>query len=188
MVGGKDVSAASDVLLQDVVLNRARQAAQVDALPPRNCDVQRQQDHRGRVDRHRRGHTAQRDAVKKLSHIFHGIDGDTYASHLASRQRVIGVIAHLCGEVERDAQAADALRQEVLVPGIRLLRCAEAGVLAHRPQPPAVHRLLNPASVWELPRQTDNMRVGVGQVVGGDEGSLAHRTPFIVALTQKIAR
>ena len=39
-----------------------------------NGDVQCEQDHRRRVDRHRRRHLVERDAVEQLSHVFDRID------------------------------------------------------------------------------------------------------------------
>ena len=48
----KNVRAAGDVLLEDVVLHRARQRARRDPLPPGNGDVERQQNDRRRIDRH----------------------------------------------------------------------------------------------------------------------------------------
>ena len=65
-------------------------------------------------------------------------------------QRVVGVVAHLRGQVEGDAQAADALRQEIAIPGVGLRGRAEAGVLAHRPQPAAIHRRLDAAREGEF--------------------------------------
>ncbi len=62
-----DVGAARDVFLQDVVLDRAGEPVERHALPAGHRDVERQQDDRRRVDRHRRGHPVQRDAVEERS-------------------------------------------------------------------------------------------------------------------------
>ena len=66
---------------------------------------------------------------------------------------VVRVVAHLRGQIEGDAEAADALRQEVAIPGVRFGGRAKAGVLAHRPQPAAIHRRLDAARVGKHARQ-----------------------------------
>src|SRR5687768_13289493 len=99
---------------------------------------------------------------------------------------MVGVIPHLRRQIEGDAESADPLGHQIPIPRVGLCGCSVAGVLPHRPQTPAIHGRLNAASVWELPGQTDNMRV-VAEVVRTEEGSLVHATPLIVALTQKNA-
>ena len=42
-------------------------------------------------------------------------------------------------QVERDREARLSAREQIAVPRVRLLRGREAGVLADRPRPPAVH-------------------------------------------------
>ena len=169
--GGIDVGAARDVLLEDVVLNRARQRRGGDALPSRDGDVEREQDDRRRVDRHRRRHAVERDAVEELRHVLDRVDRDADAADLARGQRVVGVVAHLRRQVEGDAQAADALREQVAVAPVRLGGGAEPGVLPHRPEPAAVHRRLDAAGEREGARETEidrripararDLRVGV---------------------------
>ena len=140
-----DVGAARDVFLQDVVLNRARQLLRRHALALADRDVQRQQDDRRRVDRHRRRHLVERDAVEQRRHVVDRIDRHADAPDFARRQVVIAVVADLRRQIERDAQAADALRQQVAIALVGFRRGAEAGVLPHRPQPAAIHRRLDAA-------------------------------------------
>ena len=106
-------------------------------------DVHRQQDDRRRVDRHRRRHAIERNAVEQLRHVVERVDGDADAPDFAGGQRVVRVVAHLRGQIERDAQSGHALRQQVPVPLIRLGGGAEPGVLPHRPEPAAIHRRLD---------------------------------------------
>ena len=87
-----------------------------DALPARDRDVEREQDDRRRVDRHRRRHAIERNAVEQLRHVVDRVDGDADAADLAGGERVIGVVAHLRRQIEGDAQAADALREQVPIP------------------------------------------------------------------------
>ena len=125
------------------------------ALAPRDGDVERQQDDRRRVDRHRRRDAIERDAVEQLRHVLDRIDGDADAADLARGQRVIRVVAHLRRQIEGDAQAADALRQQVPVALVGFRRRSEPGVLPHRPQPAAVHRRLDAAGEGKVPGKAD---------------------------------
>ena len=79
-----DVGAARDVLLEDVVLDRAGERAGGDALAARDGDVERQQDDGRRVDRHRRRHAVERDAVEQLRHVLDRIDRDADAADFAA--------------------------------------------------------------------------------------------------------
>ena len=134
-----DIRAARDVLLQHVVLDRAGQ------LPARNAmlfgdELIEQQQHRGRrVDRHRRRHLVQRDAVEQQPHVLDRVDRHADLAHLTVRQRGIGVQAHLGRQVERDGQPGGARREQLVVAGIGLGGGSESGVLAHGPGPLGVH-------------------------------------------------
>src|SRR3972149_5408123 len=59
---------------------------------------------------------------------------------LAADEWGVRVVAHLRREVERHTEARGAVVEEVPEPPVRLLGRPIAGVLAHRPQAPAVHR------------------------------------------------
>jgi hypothetical protein len=123
---------------------------QVHSLPFGHRDVERQQDDRRRVDRHRRGYAVERDPVEERGHVVERSDRHADPSDLAGGQRVVGVVPHLRRQIERDAEAADPLRQQIAVPRVRFLGAREAGVLPHRPQPAAIHVRVNPARKWEL--------------------------------------
>src|SRR5688572_24618713 len=66
---------------------------------------------------------------------------------------MIAVVADLRRQIEGNAQAVDALRQQVAIAAIRLRRRAEARILPHRPQAAAIHRWLDAARegkfAWE---------------------------------------
>ena len=64
-------------------------------------------------------------------------------------ERMIGVVADLRRQIERDAQAHDALVEQVAVAAVRLGGRAETGVLPHRPRPAAIHRRLDAAGERE---------------------------------------
>ena len=90
---------------------------------------------------------------------------------LAGGQRMVRVVAHLRRQVERDAQAADALREQIAVARVRFRGGAEAGVLPHRPQPAAIHRRLDAARERKLAGEAELAgRVPAGEVVGCAHG------------------
>ena len=63
---------------------------------------------------------------------------------------MVGVHAHLGGEVEGDGESGGALRKQVAIALVAFFGAAEAGVLAHGPEAGAVHVLINAAGVGEL--------------------------------------
>jgi hypothetical protein len=67
----------------------------------------------------------------------------------AVRARRIRIDPHLRREIERDGQSRLPLLQQQPEPLVRLARRPEAGVLAHCPEPAAVHRRLHAARVRE---------------------------------------
>ena len=130
---------------------RARRRRPAAARP--RCRAQ--QDDRRRVDRHRRRHAIERNAVEQRRHVLDRIDRDADAPDFAGRERVIRVVAHLRRQIEGDAQAADALREQIAVARVRFGRRSEPGVLPHRPQPAAVHRRLDAAGERKFPGEAD---------------------------------
>ena len=69
-----------------------------------------------------------------------------------SASRRVRVVAHLGRQVEGDRQPGLALLEEVAEAAVGLLGGREAGVLAHRPEPAAVHRRLDAAGERVLAR------------------------------------
>ena len=110
-------------------------------------DVEGEHDRGGRVDRHRDGHVAEVDAGEQRLHVVERVDGDALAPDLAERASVVGVVAHQRGHVERGREAGLPVVEQVVEALVGLLAGAEAGELAHRPQPPAVHRGVDAARV-----------------------------------------
>ena len=150
-VGGRvDVGPASDVLLEDVVLDRAADLGPRYALLFRDGEVHREQDRRRRVDRHRGRHLAERDAVEERPHVLDAVDRYADPTDFAAGGRSVRVVADLGGQVEGDGEAGRALFQEIAVAAVRLRGAGVAGVLAHGPQPLAVHVLVEPAGEGEL--------------------------------------
>jgi len=72
-----------------------------------------------------------------------------HAAHpdLAPGSLVIRVVSHERGKVERHREAGLPLAEQVMVPGVCVLRRPEPGELAHGPEAPPVHRGLDSAGV-----------------------------------------
>ena len=149
----EDVGAASRVLLENVVLDRAAERVRGNALAFRCELVQEQQHRRRRIDGHRGGHPILGDAAHQQLHVLEGVDGDADLAHLAMCQGIVAVIAHLCRQVERDRQPALTGAQQVVESLVGLFGAPEPGVLAHRPEPRAVPLGADAAGEGELSRR-----------------------------------
>ena len=144
-LGREDPLLLRDVLLEDVRLRGAAQLVARDALLLADADVVREHDRRGRVDRHRGRDVAERDAREERLHVGERVDGDALAADLAERAGVVRVVAHERRHVEGGREPRLAVLREVAEALVRLLRRAEAGELAHRPEATAVHRRIDAA-------------------------------------------
>ena len=138
-LGGVDVVAPGHVLLQHVVLDRAPQLLGGDALLLAEQFVEQQQDRCRGVDRHRGRDLVEGDLVEADPHVLDRVDRDPGAADLAEAQRLIRVAAELGGEVEGHREAGRAVLDQIAIAAIGFLRGRVTGVLAHRPQPVAVH-------------------------------------------------
>ena len=107
--GREGVGPAGQELLDDVVLRRALERRRVEAVLLGDDDVERQQPRRRRVDRHRRVHLVERDAVEQRVHVALVGDRDADLADLAAGELVVGVVAGLGGQVEGDRQPGLAL-------------------------------------------------------------------------------
>ena len=164
--GRVDEVPARDVLLEDVVLDRAAQLLRRHALLLADELVEQQQHRGGRVDRHRRRDLVERDAVERRAHVVDRVDRDAGAADLAEAARVVGVQAELRRQVEGHREARRAVREQVLVALVGLLRRRVARVLAHRPQLPAVHLAVRPARERVLAGLAEPLLQPVRDVVG----------------------
>src|SRR5205823_4110072 len=76
----------------------------------------------------------------------------TGAPRLARGARVVGVVAELRRQVERDREPGLPALEQVAEALVRLLGRGEARVLANRPRPAAIHVSVGPARERELAR------------------------------------
>ena len=114
--------------------------------------VHRDQDRGRRVDRQRRRHRLERDAVEQRVRVDDGVDGDADLADLAAVDRVVGVVAEQRRQVEVGREAGLAVGEQVLVAAVGVLGLPETRDLADRPRPAAVHARVRPAGVRELAR------------------------------------
>ena len=116
---------ARDVLLQNVVLNRPADLRQVGVLLLRRRNVERQQDRRRRVDRHRGRDLLKRNALGQRLHVLER--GDRYAdlANLTQRLFVVRVEADLRRQVEGHREPSLSLLKQELVPLVRLRSVSE---------------------------------------------------------------
>jgi hypothetical protein len=136
--GRPDPGAPGRVLLQYVVRDGAGEGTARQAALFRGGDVEREQDRGGAVDREAGADLVQRDLVEEELGVRERVDGDADPADLLRDLRVVGVVAALGGQVERDDQAGAALIEEVAVTPIGFLGGAEPRVLPEGPQPAPV--------------------------------------------------
>ena len=106
---------------------------------------------------------AEGDAGEQRLHVVERVDRDALAADLAERARVVGVVAHQRRHVERGRQAGLPVVEQVAEALVGLLGGAEAGELAHRPQPAAVHRRVDAARERILAGQADVRSASAGR-------------------------
>ncbi len=115
----KHIGAARQILLDDVVLDRAGQRRARRVLLVGDRDIERHQPRRGGVDGHRGVHRRERDAVEQRAHVAEMRDRHADLADLAARQHVVGVVAGLGRQIERDRKAGLALGEVFPIERVR---------------------------------------------------------------------
>ncbi len=118
---------------------RAGKLVEADALLLGRHDVAGQNRQDGAVHRHRDAHAVEGDSVEENLHVFDGIDGDAGFPDIADDAGMVGVIAAMGRQIERDRKPGLAGRQIGAVEGIRFLGGRKTGVLAYRPRTMRIH-------------------------------------------------
>ena len=112
--GRIDVFLLRDVLLEDVVLQRAGNFLPVGALLLRDHQVHRPQHRRRRVDGHRNSGLFERDAVEENLHVLKRIDGDAALADFAFAGGMVGVVPHQRRQIEGHRKPAAAVSSRYL--------------------------------------------------------------------------
>src|SRR5207248_409294 len=116
-------------------------------------------------------------------------------SHLSARNRVVGVVAHLSGQVERDRESRLALLEKVPKAAIGLRRRTVPGVLSHRPVAVAITLAADPARERELAglgkaveRADRNVGGGLlGKIRSAAFGLLFRHAPILSSLRSQVS-
>jgi hypothetical protein len=130
-------------------------------------------DARRAVHRHRRGDLVEADVLEERAHVAERRHGDALAADLAAGARVVGVVAHEGGHVEGGREARLALAEEETEARVGVLGGAEAGELAHRPEPAAVHARIDAARERELAGEPDRAVPGASSAVYSGSTSMS---------------
>ena len=178
-----DVGVTDHEFLQDVVLNRAGHDLFVDALFFPGNDEKGQDRQDGPVHGHGNGHLVQGDAGEQDVHVQHGADGNACFPDVADDTGVIGVVAAVGSEVERDGQALLARCQVAAVERVRFFRRGETGVLTDGPGTEHVHGGIGPAQ--EGRNAADEVQV-IAARVDIFRVQRFHRNPFQRGIPQDI--
>ncbi len=179
-LGGRvDKLVLSDVLLQNVVLERPGQLRPGDA-PAFGCGDEERPDDRGRaVDGHRCRDAVERQSVEQELHVGDGVDRHAAGAEFPHRPRLVVVVPHQSGHVEGDGEAVVPGGKQVLVPLVRLLHRPEAAEHADGPRLPTVARAMNAAGERVCPGKVDVPLVveagDVGWVVEALDGPPGYR-------------
>ena len=149
-LGRIDVLLLRDVFLEDIVLKRPRQQLPIRALLFCHGQIHGPDDGRGRVYSHRCRDFGERDAIEEHLHIRKRTYGYPALAYFALRERMIGVVAHQRRQIESHGEPSLALLQQIPEARVGIFGSAEAGKLAHGPQPATIHRRVNAARVGRL--------------------------------------
>ena len=151
----EDICAASRILLEDVILDRARELVGGHTLLLCHSDVHRQEHGSRGVDRHGRRDLAEIDLVEEGLHVSERIDRHADLADLAFGNRIVGVVANLRRQIEGARETRRARRDQHAVALVGLFSRGEAGVHTHRPEAAAIHRRLHATRVGELARNAE---------------------------------
>ncbi len=151
--GRVDIRVPNHELLEDVVLDRARQLGLIDALLlARDDEAGEHRQHRA-VHGHRHAHLVERDTGEQDLHVLDRVDRDPGLADVADHALVVAVVAAVGRQVEGDRQAHLSGLERGAVERVRFLGGREAGILADRPRPIGVHGGARPADVRRETRQ-----------------------------------
>ena len=85
-------------------------------------EVEGKNDRSRGIDREVHRGLVEGNAREEVGHVVDGVDGNAYAPDLRDRERVVGVITELRGQIEGDGERGLTLVQEKLEARIRVFR------------------------------------------------------------------
>ena len=151
----EDVRAASCVLFEDIVLDRALELIRRNTLLLSNSNVHSQQ-YGGRcIDGHGGGNLAEIDLVEEDFHISQGVDGNTNLAYFTLGDIIIRVIADLRRKVKCAGKARSAGLNQITIPLVGFLSRRETCIHTHRPETATVHGRLYAAGIRIYTREAD---------------------------------
>ena len=77
------------------------------------------------IDGHRHRHVGKGNATKQNLHILERADGDAALAHFALGRRMVRVVTHQRGQIERHRQPGLSLTQQIQISPIGLLGSGE---------------------------------------------------------------
>ena len=157
--GWKDVRAAGDVFLEDVVLNGAAQPGGIDTLLLGGGDIHGQQDGRRGIDGHAGRDLVQWYPLEEPLHVLQARDGNPHPADFARCQGIVGVVADLGGQIEGHREAGLPLFQQVVKAAVGLGRAGVPGILPHSPGPAAVHGRVSAAGEGVFAREAYPLQI-----------------------------
>ena len=164
--GRPDPRAARDVLLEDVVLDRAPQLVTRHALLVADGHVEGEHDGGGPVDRPRGRDLIERDVAEEDLGVGERVERDADPADLLFDVGVVGVVADLGRQVGGDGEPGAALFEQELVALVGPLGGAETRVLPEGPEPVAVATRVVAAREREFAGRADPLEVVRVEIVG----------------------
>ena len=143
----ENVSAASSILFQNIVLNGTTQFVSGNALFFSYCNVHSQQYGSRSVDGHGSGYFIQGNLVEQDFHVSQGVDSYAYFTNFAFSHRIGGIITDLGRQVECAGQAGTTVSQQVTITFVGFFSGGETSIHTHGPETATIHGRLNTTGV-----------------------------------------
>ena len=156
-----DIGVAHHELFEDVVLDRATELLELDALLLCSHDVTGQHGQNCAIHRHGNRHLVQRNLIEQNFHVLDRIDGHTRLAHIPRHAGVVRVVTAVGGQVKCHRHALPPCGQGLSIKRVRFLRRRKTSVLPNGPRSDGIHGGLGAAHIRGKPRQG----VGMGQAL-----------------------
>ena len=156
-LGRIDIGVPHHEFLEDVVLDGAGQFGAVHTLLFARDDETGKDRNDCAVHRHGNADFFQRDTIKEDLHVLDRVNRHTGLADVTLHAGVVAVIAAVRCQIKRDRDALLPCGQRTAVESVGFLGSRETRILADRPRTACIHRGLDAARVWPLPRNPTQM-------------------------------